>query len=254
MKLPLYRVRRWDEIYENNRSRELKDLDWVPMPNNHDGDGYSYMMSQRRCVSYFAAWNWIVQVASKCDPRGTLIRKTGKPHTAETIARQCRAPSGVFEPALKFFAADEILWLEVVEFIEDNEISQEGAGISQEGALKGREGKGKKGREEKCRIVGKVIEHLNRKTGSRYRPDSKESLSKIGARLDDGFTYEDCIKVIDNMVAAWKGDAKMEPYLRPETLFRVSKFEGYLNRQTSGNERADRLKRKEKELGNKDES
>lgn len=239
--LPLYRVRRWDEIYENNRSRELKDLDWVPMLNNHDGDGYSYMMSQRRCVSYFAAWNWIVQVASKCDPRGTLIRKTGKPHTAETISRQCRAPVSVFEAALEFFATGEIAWLEVVDHIEDNEISQEGAIFSQEGALKGREGKGKKGREEKSRIVKTIIEYLNEKIGSNYRPGSKDTVKKIGGRLDEGFTYEDCIKVIDNMVADWKGDPKMEKYLRPETLFRASKFEGYLNRGAPVNDRQKRV-------------
>ena len=39
---------------------------------------------------------------------------------------------------------------------------------------------------------------------------------------------EEFKKVIDNKVAAWKGDPKMEQYLRPETLF-STKFETYLN-------------------------
>lgn len=34
--------------------------------------------------------------------------------------------------------------------------------------------------------------------------------------------------VIDKMCGKWKGDAKMEDYLRPSTLF-GPKFEGYLN-------------------------
>ena len=35
----LYRIKNWDERYENNRSRRVKDLQWVPTPNHHDGDG-----------------------------------------------------------------------------------------------------------------------------------------------------------------------------------------------------------------------
>lgn len=51
----------------------------------------------------------------------------------------------------------------------------------------------------------------------------------IEARLKEGFTYEDCKKVIDNKVADWRDDPKMSQYLRPATLFQASKFEGYLN-------------------------
>jgi uncharacterized phage protein (TIGR02220 family) len=250
MKVPLYRVRRWDEIYENNRSRELVSLDWIPVPNNHDGDGYTYMMSQRRCVSYFAAWNWIIQVASKCEPRGTLIRKTGKPHTAESMARLSRAPVSIFAPALEFFATGEIAWLEIVDHIEDNEKTQQGAMFSQEGVSegKGREGKG---REEKSRIIKSVVEYLNEKIGSKYRPEAKDTVKKIGGRLDEGFTYEDCIKVIDTKVAEWKGDPKMEKFLRPETLFRASKFEGYLNQGAPVSDRQKRIEELKRLKGGK---
>ena len=97
-----------------------------------------------------------------------------------------------------------------------------------------REGKGK-GKEE---VEGKgtaspsfaeVVEYLNSKTGKRYKPSSEATKKLIRGRFGDGFTLDDFKAVIDNMAAAWSGDAKMEQYLRPETLFAASKFEGYLN-------------------------
>lgn len=72
-----------------------------------------------------------------------------------------------------------------------------------------------------------IISYLNEKTSSRYRnTDTTKKL--IRARIEEGFTKDDFITVIDNKVASWKG-TEWEKYLRPETLFCASKFQGYLN-------------------------
>ena len=72
-----------------------------------------------------------------------------------------------------------------------------------------------------------IIAYLNEKTSSRYRStDSTKKL--IRARLEEGFTKEDFFTVIDNKVKTWKG-TEWEKFLRPETLFCASKFQGYLN-------------------------
>ena len=76
-----------------------------------------------------------------------------------------------------------------------------------------------------------VIDYLNEKNGSKYRY-SESSLKHIRARLNENFTVEDCKAVIDKKCQEWKGDPKMEQYLRPETLF-GSKFENYLNAPVS---------------------
>ena len=73
-----------------------------------------------------------------------------------------------------------------------------------------------------------IVEYLNKKAGTRYKPTSKETQKHINARLAEGYTVADFVQVIDKKCAAWKGDAKMEEYLRPATLF-GTKFEGYLN-------------------------
>ena len=72
-----------------------------------------------------------------------------------------------------------------------------------------------------------IIAYLNAKCGTRYK--ATESTKRIiHERIEEGFTKDDCFKVIDNKVASWKG-TEWEKYLRPDTLFRASKFQGYLN-------------------------
>lgn len=70
-----------------------------------------------------------------------------------------------------------------------------------------------------------VLDALNEISGKRFRY-SKESLEPICARLADSFTVEDCLRVLENK---WlDADLKVQ-YYRPQTLFRKSYFEGYLN-------------------------
>ena len=73
-----------------------------------------------------------------------------------------------------------------------------------------------------------VIDYLNAKTGSSYRATTEANVKPIRARLNDGFSVEDCKKVIDIKAGQWL-NTEQAKYLRPETLFRPSKFEGYLN-------------------------
>lgn len=86
-------------------------------------------------------------------------------------------------------------------------------------------------RERDKEIYISIVSHLNQKAGTAYKPTTKKTQSLIKARLNDGFSPDDFMRVIDNMCAEWIGDAKMQAYLRPETLF-GTKFESYLNRRT----------------------
>ena len=81
-------------------------------------------------------------------------------------------------------------------------------------------------------IYKSIIDRLNQKAGTNYRDSSKSTRSLINARLAEGYTLEDFFIVIDKKCADWKGDPKMEQYLRPATLF-GSKFENYLNAPAS---------------------
>lgn len=72
-----------------------------------------------------------------------------------------------------------------------------------------------------------IIEYLNVKAKTSFRPSSKKTRELIHARWVDKFSLDDFKMVIDKKVASWM-KTNMEKYLRPETLF-GTKFEGYLN-------------------------
>lgn len=84
---------------------------------------------------------------------------------------------------------------------------------------------------ENDREVGKqVIDYLNEQTGKSFHY-TESNLKFIKARMNDGYNLEDFKTVIDKKCKEWKNDSKMQKYLRPETLFNATKFEGYLNQQ-----------------------
>lgn len=77
-----------------------------------------------------------------------------------------------------------------------------------------------------------VINHLNLRAGTKYKPTTANTRKLIKTRLKEGFTVEDMKLVIDKKCADWLNNPEMERYLRPETLF-GNKFESYLNTKTS---------------------
>jgi hypothetical protein len=107
-----YRIVDWDKHFENNRSRQLQKLDWVPVPNRHDGDGYTELLDHPDGAAHLGAWLAIVQVASKCHPRGTLVREGDRPHNPASISRITRVPAEVIEAAIKRLV--DIGWMEVI--------------------------------------------------------------------------------------------------------------------------------------------
>ena len=79
-------------------------------------------------------------------------------------------------------------------------------------------------------IYREIVEYLNAKAGTKYKPTTKATRDKITARLNEGFTVADFKRVIDVKTSEWLNDPKMAEYLRPFTLF-GTKFEGYLQQK-----------------------
>ena len=74
-----------------------------------------------------------------------------------------------------------------------------------------------------------IIDYLNESIGSKYKYNTKNTISLIKARFKDGYVLDDFYDVIDKKVKEWI-NTDMEKYLRPETLF-GNKFENYLNQK-----------------------
>lgn len=86
-------------------------------------------------------------------------------------------------------------------------------------------------------ICTQIIGDLNTKAGTSFKVNSKSTAKLIAARLAEQFTVDDFLTVHTNKVRDWRDDPKMAKYLRPETLYRASKFESYLNEKEVTNER-----------------
>lgn len=77
-------------------------------------------------------------------------------------------------------------------------------------------------------ICSKAVELLNELSGSSFRSTTQKTQKLIAAREREGYTLEDFETVIRHKCGQWVNDAKMQQYLRPETLF-GGKFEAYLS-------------------------
>ena len=85
---PIIRVRDWEPRYENNRSREMKDTRWFPMPNDLSADSYVELLAHPDGPAHLGVWTGLLMVASRAKPRGSLVRDDGRPHRLR-IAGAC---------------------------------------------------------------------------------------------------------------------------------------------------------------------
>lgn len=129
----IYRVKDWDSNFENNRTREMKHMAWIPVPNKQDGDGYIELIDHDNGAAHLGAWIAILQLASKCDPRGTLVRDNGTPHAPRSISRITRIKMNIIDEAITRLCSHDIGWLEVVDNQGFAVAPQEGAGFPQGG-------------------------------------------------------------------------------------------------------------------------
>ena len=97
----MIRIVDWSKHFENNRTRELKSLLWAPLPNKFDGDGYTEMVAGKGGAEIYGCWVACVLVASRCDPRGTLVRDCGLPHDSVSLSRITRLPRRAFDAMIE---------------------------------------------------------------------------------------------------------------------------------------------------------
>jgi hypothetical protein len=195
----MFRIVDWERNFENNRTKELKKLSWVPFPNKHDGDGYTELLDHPDGAAHYGAWCAIVQVASKCEPRGTLLRDGARPHDAASLARVTKIPRAYLEAAISRLI-NPVGWIEVVADPEPEqrfmETPQNGATTSQEGAssracacacaTKGSEGNGSeaKGTEQNFKSDGKTMVNQRSMPSSPSPLNAREGRGEAVGKLD----------------------------------------------------------------------
>ena len=130
----LYIINNWNKIYENNRTRELKNMSWFPLPIKLNGDGFTLMMEEKDGATIFGCFIILLEIASSCNPRGHLIRSNGEPHDSRSLVRLSRMNVRECDRCLQY-CSSILKWLIIQEIENPAPIPHKGATTPQDGAL-----------------------------------------------------------------------------------------------------------------------
>jgi hypothetical protein len=104
----LYRVAEWSTHFEKNRTRELKRMEWVAVPNRMDGRGYTALVDHPNAAAHLGGWLAILEIASRQKVRGQIPQDdAGIP---QCLARMSRLPAAIFDEVIPRLI--QIGWIE----------------------------------------------------------------------------------------------------------------------------------------------
>jgi len=200
-----YRIRDWNEIFENNRTRELKRLEWVPVPNKMDGSGYRELIDHENGAGHLGARYAILEISSRQKVRGTIPQESAaeRGDIPQDLAATCRCLSRVSGLPTKVFTEViprlvQIGWveeLETVRNLRDRTIPQDDA---EKCLSRAREGNGMEGN-------GKEQKHVATATSAPEEFQlSAPPPSPVRPSVPAGPTFDDWWKLY------WNHDAKKD--------------------------------------------
>lgn len=150
----MLRICNWDERFENNKTRDMKIMRWVPIEIDDDAAYIELVKEHKNGAAHYGAWIAIVKIAGRCTPRGTLVKFSPKgkpvPHDSKSLSVITRIPKRIFDAAIPRFL--EIGWME--QDPDTTQLALFGTGSGQEGipiregrkeGKEGKEGRGKPG-------------------------------------------------------------------------------------------------------------
>ena len=114
----LYRIRRWDDLYETYESKRVARMKWLALPVKLDGYGYRRLMQEKDGPAMFGTWCAILQLAARCTPRGTLCSADGAPLPPDEIAVLISIPERLVSKTLEMLSnaqKSKLLWIEALQ-------------------------------------------------------------------------------------------------------------------------------------------
>lgn len=233
-------VTNWNAQFENNRTREMKRMAWVPVPNKHDGLGFTELIDHDEGMAHLGAWLIVLQIASKCPQRGLLIDDRNRPIDCRMMARVSRGEKAVFESAIPRLV--DIGWLSYIEIDEKSEASEitgftsgcdEAAGKLRDNAEEQNRTEGT----ERNAAAGKnalddLLKDLRSKIRSRWQVERwvanslLDRLLRFGAGWPKQFT--DCQNKQGQVTREWidasVADGSIEFHLKPRSLEQLKRL------------------------------
>lgn len=113
--MEVWRIAKWDKVFENAESRRIKNLDWVAWPIKLDSRGYHAIIEEfgDDSPAIYGAWCALVCVAATCSTRGTLADSNGRPYSIIRLALKTHMPATVFQRLFAWASTEDVAWLEL---------------------------------------------------------------------------------------------------------------------------------------------
>jgi hypothetical protein len=139
----VYRIPRWNETFENAKSRGYAKCSYVCMPNKQDGLGLQRILAEEDGASIFGIWCLILQACSRQGKHrdGWLTddgHVTGEPWGSDDLAFRWRRKPEEVERALSLLSSDKVGWLKKIQQTLPNLGSASPDADSKEGRKEGK--------------------------------------------------------------------------------------------------------------------
>lgn len=107
-----WRILRWNDLFENNKSRCVETLSYFLQPNKLDGEGMGLLRLQPDAWEIYGVFGYLKILASRSERgmRGWLYRN-GSPLTVERIHALTGIPIEKIERTLKFTSTAPMDWM-----------------------------------------------------------------------------------------------------------------------------------------------
>lgn len=109
----VYRIAKWDEVFEKSDHRKCKAMHWVSLPVSFTSTGYVDLLDhfEGDAAQMYGCWCALLLLASQCPVRGVLSDTKGRPRTLNWLQRTSGFPAELFDRLLKWAASPSVKWL-----------------------------------------------------------------------------------------------------------------------------------------------
>ena len=105
-----YQIKHWNETFENNKSREIKEPKYVAWPVRRDSEGFQHLSRLPNFLQAFGLFALLVQLAARQNPRGVLRDDRGD-ITPERIAKRYGVPPDEVKAAFDALSDEDVGWV-----------------------------------------------------------------------------------------------------------------------------------------------